>query len=205
MESPHIRYTDNSPDADAVLPTAFGDFRIRAFRDPGDGKEHAILYVGDLSEGSPLVRVHSECLTGDAFHSLRCDCGPQLHASMKAIQERGHGAIAYMRQEGRGIGLYSKMQAYALQDIGMDTLDANLALGLPADARKYDFAAEMLYSMGIQSIELVTNNPDKRDQLTQYGIKISNRVPIIVGQCAEHQHYMQTKGSRMGHILPTEG
>lgn len=205
MESSTTRYPNNAPDADAVLPTAFGDFRIRAFRDPGDGKEHAILYVGDLSEGSPLVRVHSECLTGDAFHSLRCDCGPQLHASMKAIQERGHGAIAYMRQEGRGIGLYSKMQAYALQDTGMDTLDANLALGLPADARKYDFAAEMLYSMGIQSIELVTNNPDKRDQLTQYGIKISNRVPIIVGQCAENQHYMQTKGSRMGHILPSEG
>jgi len=204
MESAPIHYNDNTPDADAVLPTAFGDFRIRAFRDPGDGKEHAILYVGDISQGSPLVRVHSECLTGDAFHSLRCDCGPQLHASMKAIQERGHGAIAYMRQEGRGIGLYSKMQAYALQDTGMDTLDANLALGLPADARKYDFAAEMLYSMGIQSIELVTNNPDKRDQLTQYGIKISNRVPIIVGQCAENRNYMQTKGSRMGHILPSE-
>ncbi|DAC08592.1 MAG TPA: GTP cyclohydrolase II [Candidatus Poseidoniales archaeon] len=204
MESAPIHYNNNTPGADAVLPTAFGDFRIRAFRDPGDGKEHAILYVGDLSEGSPLVRVHSECLTGDAFHSLRCDCGPQLHASMKAIQERGHGAIAYMRQEGRGIGLYSKMQAYALQDTGMDTLDANLALGLPADARKYDFAAEMLYSMGIQSIELVTNNPDKRDQLTQYGIKISNRVPIIVGQCAENRNYMQTKGSRMGHILPSE-
>ena len=205
MESPRIQYQNNAPEADAVLPTAFGDFRIRAFRDPGDGKEHAVLYVGDLSEGSPLVRVHSECLTGDAFHSLRCDCGPQLHASMKAIQERGHGAIAYMRQEGRGIGLYSKMQAYALQDTGMDTLDANLALGLPADARKYDFAAEMLYSMGIQSIELVTNNPDKRDQLTQYGIKISNRVPIIVGQCAENRNYMETKGARMGHILPTEG
>ena len=205
MESPRIQYQNNAPEADAVLPTAFGDFRIRAFRDPGDGKEHAVLYVGDLSEGSPLVRVHSECLTGDAFHSLRCDCGPQLHASMKAIQERGHGAIAYMRQEGRGIGLYSKMQAYALQDTGMDTLDANLALGLPADARRYDFAAEMLYSMGIQSIELVTNNPDKRDQLTQYGIKISNRVPIIVGQCAENRNYMETKGARMGHILPTEG
>ena len=205
MESPRIQYQNNAPEADAVLPTAFGEFRIRAFRDPGDGKEHAILYVGDLSEGSPLVRVHSECLTGDAFHSLRCDCGPQLHASMKAIQERGHGAIAYMRQEGRGIGLYSKMQAYALQDTGMDTLDANLALGLPADARRYDFAAEMLYSMGIQSIELVTNNPDKRDQLTQYGIKISNRVPIIVGQCAENRNYMETKGARMGHILPTEG
>jgi len=204
MESAPLHYNNTTPEADAILPTAFGDFRIRAFRDPGDGKEHAILYVGDLSEGSPLVRVHSECLTGDAFHSLRCDCGPQLHASMKAIQERGHGAIAYMRQEGRGIGLYSKMQAYALQDTGMDTLDANLALGLPADARKYDFAAEMLYSMGIQSIELVTNNPDKRDQLTQYGIKISNRVPIIVGQCAENRNYMQTKGSRMGHILPSE-
>ena len=204
MESSPLHYNNTTPEADAILPTAFGDFRIRAFRDPGDGKEHAILYVGDLSEGSPLVRVHSECLTGDAFHSLRCDCGPQLHASMKAIQERGHGAIAYMRQEGRGIGLYSKMQAYALQDTGMDTLDANLALGLPADARKYDFAAEMLYSMGIQSIELVTNNPDKRDQLTQYGIKISNRVPIIVGQCAENRNYMQTKGSRMGHILPSE-
>ncbi len=205
MESPRIQHQINAPEADAVLPTAFGEFRIRAFRDPGDGKEHAVLYVGDLSEGSPLVRVHSECLTGDAFHSLRCDCGPQLHASMKAIQERGHGAIAYMRQEGRGIGLYSKMQAYALQDTGMDTLDANLALGLPADARRYDFAAEMLYSMGIQSIELVTNNPDKRDQLTQYGIKISNRVPIIVGQCAENRNYMETKGARMGHILPTEG
>ena len=204
MESAVKQYNNEAPDADATLPTAFGDFRIRAFRDPSDGKEHAILYVGDLSQGSPLVRVHSECLTGDAFHSLRCDCGPQLHATMKAIQERGHGAIAYMRQEGRGIGLYSKMQAYALQDAGLDTLDANLALGLPADARRYDFAAEMLYSMGIQSIELVTNNPDKRDQLTQYGIKISNRVPIIVGQCAENRNYMETKGARMGHILPTE-
>ena len=204
MEAPQHFPQHNAPEADAILPTEFGDFRIRAFRDPDGGEEHAVLYLGDLSEGSPLVRIHSECLTGDAFHSLRCDCGPQLHASMKAIQERGHGAIAYMRQEGRGIGLYSKMQAYALQDTGLDTLDANLALGLPADARKYDFAAEMLYSMGIQSIELVTNNPDKRDQLTQYGIKISNRVPIIVGQCAENQNYMQTKGSRMGHILPSE-
>tara|TARA_B100000900_G_scaffold375287_1_gene357178 strand:- start:7811 stop:8428 length:618 start_codon:yes stop_codon:yes gene_type:complete len=204
MESAVKQYNDEAPDADATLPTAFGDFRIRAFRDPSDGKEHAILYVGDVSQGSPLVRVHSECLTGDAFHSLRCDCGPQLHATMKAIQERGHGAIAYMRQEGRGIGLYSKMQAYALQDAGLDTLDANLALGLPADARKYDFAAEMLYSMGIQSIELVTNNPDKRDQLTQHGIKVSNRVPIIVGQCAENRNYMHTKGARMGHIIPTE-
>ena len=202
MEGAGIRRINSVPEADALLPTEFGDFRIRAFRDPVDGKEHAVLYVGDLTSGSPLVRVHSECLTGDAFHSLRCDCGPQLHASMKAIQERGQGAIAYMRQEGRGIGLYSKMQAYALQDTGLDTLDANLALGLPADARKYDFAAEMLYSMGITSVELVTNNPDKRNQLLDHGIDVTNRVPIIVGQCAQNRSYIKTKGARMGHLLP---
>tara|TARA_B100000242_G_scaffold184850_1_gene132849 strand:+ start:4140 stop:4508 length:369 start_codon:yes stop_codon:yes gene_type:complete len=121
---------------------------------------------------------------------------------MKAIQERGVGAIAYMRQEGRGIGLYAKMQAYALQDQGLDTLDANLALGLPADARRYDFAAEMLYSMGVKSVELVTNNPDKREQLMDHGIEVTNRVPIIVGQCHQNRDYMQTKGARMGHILP---
>ncbi len=202
MESPQPIAIDSNPEADAILPTEFGDFRIRAFRDPDGNAEHAVLYLGDLSEGSPLVRIHSECLTGDAFHSLRCDCGPQLHASMKAIQERGKGAIAYMRQEGRGIGLYAKMQAYALQDAGLDTLDANLALGLPADARKYDFAAEMLYSMGVSSVELATNNPDKRNQLMEQGIKVSNRIPIIVGQCAQNRNYMQTKGARMGHILP---
>ena len=121
---------------------------------------------------------------------------------MKAIQERGAGAIAYMRQEGRGIGLYSKMQAYALQDTGLDTLDANLALGLPADARKYDFAAEMLYTMGVSSVELATNNPDKRDQLLDQGIEVTNRIPIIVGQCAHNRNYMRTKGARTGHILP---
>ena len=202
MEAGHIHSTNIAPEADAVLPTKFGEFRIRAFRDPIDGKEHCVLYLGDLTEGSPLVRIHSECLTGDAFASLRCDCGPQLHASMKAIQERGTGAIAYMRQEGRGIGLYSKMQAYALQDTGLDTLDANLALGLPADARKYDFAAEMLYTMGVSSVELATNNPDKRDQLLDQGIEVTNRIPIIVGQCAHNRHYMRTKGARMGHILP---
>ena len=204
MESARIRPNQEAPDADAVLPTEHGDFRIRAFRDPSNGKEHCLLYLGDLSEGTPMIRIHSECLTGDAFGSLCCDCGPLLHASMLAIQDRGHGDIAYMRQEGRGIGLYSKMQAYALQDTGLDTLDANLALGLPGDARKYDFAAEMLYSMGITSIELVTNNPDKRSQLLQHGINVVNRVPIIVGQCAQNKAYMNTKSARMGHLLPTE-
>ena len=191
-----------APDADAVLPTKHGDFRIRAFRDPKDGKEHCIVYVGDLSKGTPLVRLHSECLTGDAFGSQRCDCGPQLDASLKAVQESGHGAVVYLRQEGRGIGLFAKMQAYALQDEGMDTLDANLALGLPGDARRYDFAAEMLYAMGVNQVELVTNNPDKRQQLIDNGIGVANRVPIIVGQCSHNRAYMSTKATRMGHILP---
>jgi GTP cyclohydrolase II len=191
-----------APEADAVLPTEHGDFRIRAFRDPHNGKEHCILYVGDLTSGTPLVRIHSECLTGDAFGSLRCDCGPQLHASMKAVQKAGTGAIVYLRQEGRGIGLFAKMQAYALQDEGYDTLDANLALGLPGDARRYDFAAEMLYSMGVERLELVTNNPDKRNQLREHGLEVTNRVPIIVGQCAQNQAYLSTKAARMGHLLP---
>ena len=202
MLGAHRHSNHLSPEADAVLPTEHGEFRIRAFRDPANGKEHCLLYVGDLTQGAPLIRIHSECLTGDAFGSLRCDCGPQLHASMKSIQDAGHGAIVYMRQEGRGIGLFAKMQAYALQDVGYDTLDANLALGLPGDARKYDFAAEMLYSMGVERVELVTNNPDKRKQLLDNGIDVVNRVPIIVGKCAQNQAYLSTKAARMGHLLP---
>ena len=195
-------HSAQNPESDATLPTQHGDFRIRAFRDPSNGKEHCVLYLGDLTDGAPLIRIHSECLTGDAFGSLRCDCGPQLHASMKAVQEAGQGAIVYMRQEGRGIGLFAKMQAYNLQDEGYDTLDANLALGLPGDARRYDFAAEMLYSMGVNEVELVTNNPDKRAQLLDHGINVVNRVPIVVGACAQNRDYLSTKASRMGHILP---
>jgi len=194
--------SSQTPDAEALLPTKHGEFRIRAFRDPSDGKEHCVLFVGDLSQGTPLVRLHSECLTGDAFGSQRCDCGPQLEASMKAVQASGHGAIVYLRQEGRGIGLFAKMQAYALQDEGYDTLDANLALGLPADARRYDFAAEMLYTMGVKEVELVTNNPDKRQQLVENGIAVTSRVPIVVGQCSHNRAYLSTKATRMGHILP---
>jgi len=191
-----------TPLADAILPTEHGEFRIRAFKESSTGKEHCVVYVGDLTSGSPLVRIHSECLTGDAFGSLRCDCGPQLQASLKAIQERGAGAIVYMRQEGRGIGLYAKMQAYALQDTGMDTLDANLALGLPGDGRTYEFAADMLHCMGVKGVELITNNPHKKEQLIQHGIRVKERVPIIVGQCAQNRSYMATKAARMGHILP---
>jgi len=189
------------PRADASLPTKFGTFRIQAFHDPIVDKEHALLYLEGPENTLPLVRIHSECLTGDAFGSLRCDCGPQLEESMKAIQEHGKGAIVYLRQEGRGIGLYAKMQAYALQDEGFDTLDANLELGLPADARTYEFAATMLESVGFTDINLMTNNPDKKMQLVEQGIRIQNRVPIIVGKCKQNITYLATKAQRMGHML----
>ena len=187
-------------EADALMPTKFGEFRIRAFRDPKNNKEHALLYL-DNSDKIPIVRVHSECLTGDAFGSLRCDCGPQLETSMKEIQAHGSGAIVYLRQEGRGIGLYAKMQAYALQDIGFDTLDANLELGLPADARTYQIAAEMLKTIGYEELYLMTNNPEKRLQLQQNGIDIKNRIPIIIVPSEHNISYLKTKASRMGHLL----
>ncbi|MGB1827276.1 MAG: GTP cyclohydrolase II [Candidatus Poseidoniaceae archaeon] len=186
--------------ADALLPTKFGEFRIRAFHDPNNNKEHALLYVEDPTK-TPLVRVHSECLTGDAFGSLRCDCGPQLEASMKEIQEHGSGAIVYLKQEGRGIGLYAKMQAYALQDKGLDTLDANLQLGLPADARTYEMAAKMLKSIGYDELFLMTNNPEKRLQLLENGIDVKDRVPILIVPSEHNLSYLRTKASRMGHLL----
>ena len=185
---------------DALLPTKFGEFRIRAFHDPDNNKEHALLYLEDPTK-TPLVRVHSECLTGDAFGSLRCDCGPQLEASMKEIQEHGSGAIVYLKQEGRGIGLYAKMQAYALQDKGLDTLDANLQLGLPADARTYEMAAKMLKSIGYDELFLMTNNPEKRLQLIENGIDVKDRVPILIVPSEHNLSYLRTKASRMGHLL----
>ena len=187
--------------ADAELPTKFGTFRIRAFTEAGTGNEHALLYLDGDDNRTPLVRIHSECLTGDAFGSLRCDCGPQLEASMKAVQEHGKGAIVYLRQEGRGIGLYAKMQAYALQDVGFDTLDANLELGLPADARTYEYAALMLESIDFTHVQLMTNNPNKRSQLLENGINVAERIPIIVGKCKQNITYLRTKASRMGHLL----
>tara|TARA_B100000401_G_scaffold348999_1_gene246734 strand:+ start:53 stop:667 length:615 start_codon:yes stop_codon:yes gene_type:complete len=194
--------TSQTVAADAKLPTKFGDFRIRAFPDPTTGKEHAALYAGDLhGDRIPLVRVHSECLTGDAFGSLRCDCGPQLDKAMQAVQEHGSGIVLYLRQEGRGIGLAAKMKAYRLQDRGYDTLDANLALGLPADARNYTIAVDMLISMGVTKIRLMTNNPDKIQQLEDAGIEIVERVEHQPGKCKENEHYLRTKAIRMGHLL----
>ena len=153
---------------------------------------------------APLVRIHSECLTGDAFGSLKCDCGPQLNAAMKAIQQAGCGAILYLRQEGRGIGLTNKIRAYALQDQGHDTLDANLLLGLPGDARVYDMCAPMLAHVGIDTVRLLTNNPNKVSYLTQHGIKVSERVSLFVGLNDHNSGYLATKRDRMGHLFNEE-
>ena len=190
--------------SDAILPTERGNFRMRVFVDD-KGAEHSILSVGlDNTTKAPLVRIHSECLTGDAFGSLKCDCGPQLRAAMARIQEEGCGAIVYMRQEGRGIGLEAKIRAYALQDLGMDTLDANLALNLPADGREYDFSAHMLKQIGVEKVRLMTNNPLKINGLLSNGISIEKRVPHITGRCQTNNHYLSTKAKRMGHLIPEQ-
>ena len=207
----------------AKLPTRHGEFDIHIFEN-ADGQEHVMLTVGlpvtnqtevlnqqdtafnqdsdALKEASiPLIRIHSECLTGDAFSSLKCDCGPQLNTAMQAIQETGCGAILYLRQEGRGIGLTNKIRAYALQDQGHDTLDANLMLGLPADARVYDMCGPMLAHVGVDSVRLITNNPDKVAYLTEHGINVVERVPLLVGVNDMNAEYLATKRDRMGHLL----
>ena len=191
-------------ESDAFLPTESGNFRIAVTPDDR-GMEHALLYVEGFSKSvNPLIRIHSECLTGDAFHSLKCDCGAQLKKSMEIIQKEGAGAIVYLRQEGRGIGLESKIQAYALQDKGYDTLDANLALGLPADARDYEIAATMLKKKDVTRVRLMTNNPLKVKGLRDNGIEVSDRVSHITGLCESNRDYLNTKKMRMGHLLELE-
>lgn len=191
---------ENIP-ADARLPTSHGEFRIRVFNEE-NGLDHVALTLGDMDGPDPvLVRVHSECLTGDAFSSLRCDCGPQLDAALQAISERGWGALIYLRQEGRGIGLHAKIQAYHLQDRGADTLDANLHLGLPGDARNYEIAAEILHSIGASTISLLSNNPDKVNQLRDYGINVQERISLIAGIGDSNRDYIKTKQERMGHQI----
>lgn len=185
----------------ATLPTPYGSFRIEVVTDEG-GLEHVALTMGDLTGPDPvLVRVHSECLTGDAFGSLRCDCGPQLNAALAAVAQRGWGCVLYLRQEGRGIGLHAKIQAYHLQDQGADTLDANLMLGHPADGRDYTVAATMLNSLGAGQVSLLTNNPDKVEQLRSYGIDVVERIPLVAGVGDDNRQYLKTKAERMGHQL----
>ena len=191
--------------ADARLPTEFGEFRIRVFHEEETDLDHVALILGDMSGPDPvLVRVHSECLTGDAFASLRCDCGAQLENAMKTIQDKGWGCLVYLRQEGRGIGLHAKIQAYNLQDRGVDTLEANLMLGHPADARDYGIASEILSTVGIERVNLMTNNPDKVAQLSEHGINVENRVPLVVGVGEGNLDYLATKASRMGHQISDE-
>ena len=186
----------------AKLPTKWGQFDIHVYHEESTGLDHVALMLGSMVGPDPvLVRVHSECLTGDAFASLRCDCGPQLQAALRAIQERGWGCLLYLRQEGRGIGLHAKIQAYRLQDLGADTLDANLMLGHPADGRDYKIAALMLDSLKIESVSLLTNNPNKIEQLQSYGINVVERVPLIVGVGDSNRSYLETKAERMGHSI----
>ena len=190
---------------DASLPTNYGNFRIIGYRSLIDGQEHVAIVKGDVSANDGrdvLVRVHSECLTGDVFGSRRCDCGPQLHRSLEMIDAEGRGIVLYLRgHEGRGIGLLNKLRAYHLQDEGEDTVDANLKLGLPADAREYASAAQILYDLGVRSMRLLTNNPDKREGLEGYGVEITGRAHLPLDVTPENLTYLRTKRDRMGHVL----
>ncbi|MEW2528727.1 bifunctional 3,4-dihydroxy-2-butanone-4-phosphate synthase/GTP cyclohydrolase II [Streptomyces sp. NPDC047071] len=191
-------------EAEVHLPTAFGEFTAYGYRSTADGVEHVALVHGDIQDGEDvLVRVHSECLTGDVFHSLRCDCGPQLQESMRRIATAGRGVVVYLRgHEGRGIGLMSKLRAYELQERGSDTLDANLELGLPADARDYGAGAQILDDLGVRSLRLLTNNPDKTEALARHGLKVIAREPMPVTAGEHNLRYLRTKRDRMGHDLP---
>jgi len=185
------------------LPTEYGTFEAHGYRSTIDGSEHVALVVGEIGDGEDvLVRVHSECLTGDVFASQRCDCGPQLHAAMRQVVDAGRGVVLYVKgHEGRGIGLLDKLRAYALQDTGRDTVDANLDLGLPADARDYGTGAQILVDLGVRSMRLLTNNPAKRAGLEGYGLTISERVPLVIDSNDHNREYLQTKVTRMGHDL----
>lgn len=189
-------------EVETTVPTVHGDFAVRAYRDRSTGADHVALVKGPLVDGA-LVRVHSECLTGEAFGSLKCECGPQLDAALDRIDDEG-GVVVYLRgQEGRGIGLINKLRAYRLQEQGLDTLDANLALGLPADARDYGAAVAILKDLGLSRVRLLSNNPEKRRQLEERGMAVTELVPLVVGVGADNERYLDTKRDRMGHSLPS--
>ena len=188
--------------ANTKLPTKYGEFRAVCYVNKLNGEHHVALIKGDIGDGQDILcRVHSECLTGDAFGSLKCDCGQQFSSAMSQIEKEGRGILLYMRQEGRGIGLVNKLRAYELQDNGMDTLDANLALGFPADMREYYIGAQILRDLGCKTLRLLTNNPDKVYGLSGFGLEIKERVPIQMDATAFDLFYLKTKRDRMGHIL----
>ncbi|MEY4659233.1 MAG: bifunctional 3,4-dihydroxy-2-butanone-4-phosphate synthase/GTP cyclohydrolase II [Crocinitomicaceae bacterium] len=184
------------------MPTEFGDFQLRAFKDTSNDQDHLVLTKGTWTKDEPvLVRVHSSCLTGDIFGSCRCDCGPQLHKAMEIIEKEGKGAIVYMNQEGRGIGLLNKLKAYKLQEEGLDTYEANEKLGFKADERDYGIGAQIIRSIGISKMRLMSNNPKKRTGLIGYGLEIVENVALEVGSNVHNQHYLETKRDKMGHNL----
>ncbi len=188
--------------AESEMPTKHGAFNMVGYVNTLNGEHHVALVKGDLAARSPvLVRVHSECLTGDAFGSLRCDCGQQLDKALADIEKEGAGVLLYMRQEGRGIGLINKIKAYALQDQGMDTVEANIALGFPEDMRDYGIGAQILYDLGVRDLKLMTNNPKKLAGLEGYGIRVVDRVPIIMNHNEKNAHYLKTKQHKMGHLI----
>ena len=187
--------------AEAGLPTPFAEFRMRVYR-ALDGKEHLALYLGALTAvEAPLVRVHSECLTGDALFSQRCDCGAQLQASLKKVAAAACGVIVYLRQEGRGIGLANKIRAYSLQDLGDDTVEANRKLGFPDDGRDYLPAVEILRELGVSRLRLMTNNPRKISAMKRYGLNVVERVPLVAGVNPHNRHYLKVKETKLGHLL----
>ncbi|WP_296950151.1 GTP cyclohydrolase II [uncultured Massilia sp.] len=192
-----------------TLPTPWAQFTLHAFVEHATGKEHLAMTLGDLSTGAPpLARIHSECLTGDVMFSQRCDCGAQLETALQRIAEEGRGILLYLRQEGRGIGLVNKIRAYRLQEAGADTVEANLQLGFQADARSYELVLPMLEQFGIESVRLMTNNPRKIAALGKFGIRVAERVPLLVNRNAFNNSYLNTKEAKLGHMMtpavPTE-
>ncbi|WP_210395923.1 GTP cyclohydrolase II [Motiliproteus sediminis] len=188
--------------ASSQLPTPWGVFTMHGFEETGSGKEHVVLTLGDVASGEPvLARIHSECLTGDALFSMRCDCGFQLQEALKRIAEAGRGALLYLRQEGRGIGLLNKIRAYHLQDGGADTVEANEQLGFEADLRDYSMCQPMLDHLGIKELCLMTNNPRKLEAMRKFGLQVVDRVPLQVGKNRHNEGYLATKAGKLGHMM----